>query len=167
MPGSAESSAGVAATMTESPTAVISLPDTAVSEVGADGVLVGVCVLGVAAALGVWTGFWCFDAPRTEVPCPPPACGPSGACLAPRIDAGCAPAAELSVRDMSLAPARTHITKAPRIPAPRSVAASRRDPLPLPPARGRLCFAMNQVFTRVGRELWVGSSDSAAQHTLS
>src|SRR6266436_9435343 len=105
MPGSAESSAGVAATMTESPTAVISLPDTAVSEVGADGVLVG-----------VGAGFWCLEAPRTEVPCPPPACGPSGACLAPRIDAGCAPAAELWVRDMSLAPARTHITKAPTIP---------------------------------------------------
>src|SRR5579871_3646802 len=142
MPGKSWSSAGVAATITESPTAVISLPDTAVSEGGAEGVLVGAGELLAAGRLGDWAGPGrCLEVPRPEVACPPPDRGPSRVCPASRIDAGWAPAAELSVNDMSLAPAMTHIAKAPMIPAPRSVAASPREPPPLPSACGRLCLA--------------------------
>ena len=72
MPGSAWSSAGVAATITESPTAVTDLPDTAVSAVGADGVLVGVgeaCSSESADGLGVRMGFACV--PSAAAPAEP------------------------------------------------------------------------------------------------
>src|ERR1700722_19205396 len=119
MPGRSWSRAGVAATMTESPTAVTSLPDTSGSTLWVgDGLAVGVAD---ALAVGVAR---CPDPVRCRADR-----GASGAWLARPIAAAWPMPPALAAKENSLAPANTHTTSAPTIPLPRSVAATRRDRL--------------------------------------
>src|ERR1700683_1309804 len=146
IPGSASSRAGVAATMTESPTAVISLPDTCASGVSlaeGDGELDGDLVASGRPVPAVPPG------PAELVRPPPVAPGPSAACFVPLIAAACPPPAEPAepvgpaAQANRLAPAKTHSTRAPTMPPPRSTAASLERAL-----RARRCFAMNKLILR-------------------
>src|ERR1700678_551228 len=106
MPGSATSSAGDAATITESPTAVTSVPATCASGVAlglGDGDLTVLAVLVLAVLVLAVLVLAGGSARPMAAPCPPPPARPAG----------------LAANENSLAPANTHTTKAPTIPPPR------------------------------------------------